>query len=160
MFKMGKVIAGIVLLCGIFLMACGSQQKSEEEAGPSQSKTLEDGTYTAEFCTDSSMFHVNETRDGKGILTVENGQMSIHVSLASKNILNLYVGMAEDAKEDQENLLEPTEDVVTYEDGMSEEVYGFDIPVPAIDEEFDLALIGKKGNWYDHKVYVTNPEKQ
>ena len=27
---------------------------------------------------------------------------------------------------------------------MSEEVYGFDIPVPAIDEEFDVALIGTK----------------
>ena len=42
---------------------------------------------------------------------------------------------------------------------MTEEVYGFDIPVPALEEEFDLALIGTKGNWYDHKVCVTNPEK-
>ena len=33
----------------------------------------------------------------------------------------------------------------------------FDIPVPALDEEFDLALIGKKGTWYDHKVSVSNP---
>ena len=40
---------------------------------------------------------------------------------------------------------------------MSEEVYGFDIPVPAIDEEFDVALIGTKGKWYDHKVSVKNP---
>ena len=36
-------------------------------------------------------------------------------------------------------------------------VFGFDIPVPALDEEFDLALIGKKGTWYDHKVSVSNP---
>ena len=43
---------------------------------------------------------------------------------------------------------------------MTEEVYGFDIPVPAIDEEFDLALIGKKNKWYDHKVKVTNPQKE
>lgn len=42
---------------------------------------------------------------------------------------------------------------------MSEEVYGFDIPVPAIDEEFDVALIGTKGKWYDHKVSVKNPVK-
>ena len=36
-------------------------------------------------------------------------------------------------------------------------IYGFDVPVPALDKEFDLALIGKKGTWYDHKVSVTNP---
>lgn len=29
---------------------------------------------------------------------------------------------------------------------------------PALDEEFDLALIGTKGKWYDHKVRVSNPE--
>ena len=37
--------------------------------------------------------------------------------------------------------------------------YGFDIPVPALDEEFDVALIGTKGKWYDHKVSVSNPVK-
>ena len=30
--------------------------------------------------------------------------------------------------------------------------------VEAVDEEFDLALIGTKGKWYDHKVSVSNPE--
>ena len=34
--------------------------------------TLEDGVYTAKFDTDSSMFHVNEADEGRGILTVEN----------------------------------------------------------------------------------------
>ncbi len=29
--------------------------------------------------------------------------------------------------------------------------------MPALDEEFDVALIGKKGVWYDHKVSVSNP---
>ncbi len=85
--------------------------------------------------------------------------MVIHVSLASKNIVNLFPGLAEDARRDGAVLLEPTVDSVTYSDGMTEEVYGFDIPVPALEEEFDLALIGTKGNWYDHKVCVTNPEK-
>lgn len=121
---------------------------------------LEDGVYTAEFDTDSSMFHVNEANDGKGELTVKDGKMTLHVSLASKNIVNLFVGVSEDAKKDGAELLEPTTDTVTYSDGMTEEVYGFDIPVPAIDEEFDLALIGKKNKWYDHKVKVTNPQKE
>ena len=121
---------------------------------------LEDGVYTAEFETDSSMFHVNEANDGKGELTVKDGKMTLHVSLASKNIVNLFVGVSEDAKKDGAELLEPTTDTVTYSDGMTEEVYGFDIPVPAIDEEFDVALIGTKDKWYDHKVKVTNPEKK
>ena len=120
---------------------------------------LEDGTYTAEFNTDSGMFHVNEANDGKGVLTVENGKMTIHVSLASKKIVNLYPGLAEDAQKDGAELLEPTTDTVTYSAGESEEVYGFDIPVPALDKEFDVALIGEKGTWYDHKVSVTNPVK-
>ena len=124
------------------------------------SKTaLEDGTYTAEFNTDSSMFHVNEAMDGKGTLTVKNGKMTIHVSLVSKNIVNLFEGTAEDAQKDGAKLLEPTTDTVKYSDGTSEEVNGFDVPIPALDKEFDLALIGTKGKWYDHKVSVSNPVK-
>ena len=118
---------------------------------------LADGIYTAEFTTDSSMFRVNETCEGKGTLTVENGEMTIHITLGSKKILNLYPGLAEDASEEGAELLLPTEDTVTYSDGMTEEVYGFDVPVPLLESEFDLALIGTKGKWYDHKVSVSNP---
>lgn len=118
---------------------------------------LSDGVYTAEFSTDSSMFHVSEACDGKGTLTVKDGVMTIHISLGSKKILNLYPGLAEDAAKDGAVLLEPTTDTVTYSDGMTEEVYGFDVPVPVIGEEFDLALIGTKGKWYDHTVKVSDP---
>ena len=118
---------------------------------------LPDGVYTAEFSTDSSMFHVSEACDGKETLTVKDGVMTIHISLGSKKILNLYPGLAEDAAKEGAVLLEPTTDTVTYSDGMTEEVYGFDVPVPAIGEEFDLALIGTKGKWYDHKVKVSDP---
>ena len=118
---------------------------------------LPDGVYTAEFSTDSSMFHVSEACDGKGTLTVKDGVMTIHISLGSKKILNLYPGLAEDAAKDGAVLLAPTTDTVTYSDGMTEEVYGFDVPVPVIGEEFNLALIGTKGKWYDHKVKVSDP---
>ena len=131
-------------------------EAASDEAEQPQEPALADGVYTAEFHTDSSMFHVNETCDGKGTLTVADGKMTIHISLVSKNIVNLYPGLAEDAQKEGAQLLEPTVDTVTYDDGMSEEVNGFDVPVPALDEEFDLALIGTKGVWYDHKVSVTN----
>ena len=119
---------------------------------------LEDGVYIADFNTDSTMFHANEMCDGKGTLTVKDGQMTIHVSLPSKSIVNLYFGLAEDAQKDGAVLLEPTVDLIDYNDGTTDEVNGFDIPVPYLDDEFDVALIGKKGVWYDHKVSVSNPE--
>ena len=129
-----------------------------EEEPAAEEPALADGVYTADFDTDSSMFHANEACNGKGTLTVKDGKMTIHVSLVSKTILNLVPGLAEDAQKDGAVLLQPTTDTVTYSDGLSEEVYGFDIPVPALDTEFDLALIGKKGVWYDHTVSVSNPE--
>lgn len=127
---------------------------SSEDKGQEKVKTPEDGVYEAVFTTDSSMFHVNEAKDGKGELSVKDGKMSIHVSLVSKNIINLYVGTADEAELDSEHVLKPTEDTVTYSDGKSEVVYGFDIPVETLGEEFDLAILGTKGKWYDHKVKI------
>lgn len=121
---------------------------------------LADGVYLADFNTDSTMFHANEVCEGKGTLTVKDGKMTIHVSLASTSILNLYPGLAEDAQKDGAELLQPSKDELTYPDGLKETVNGFDIPVPVLDQEFDVALIGKKGKWYDHKVSVSNPVPQ
>ena len=158
---------GMMSGCGAKSDRSDGEAKVEQEASSKEDKKeetpkceLEDGTYTAEFKTDSGMFHVNEANDGKGTLTVKDGKMTIHVSLNSKKIVNLFVGKADDAQKDGAEILEPTTDEVTYSDGYTEEVYGFDIPVPAIDEEFDVALIGKKNKWYDHKVKVTNPQKE
>ena len=134
----------------------GTTEAAATETAQNEAQ-LPDGVYTAEFSTDSSMFHVSEACDGKGTLTVKDGVMTIHISLGSKKILNLYPGLAEDAAKDGAVLLQPTTDTVTYSDGMTEEVYGFDVPVPVIGEEFDLALIGTKGKWYDHKVKVSDP---
>ena len=167
-----SVLCAAVLAAG--LVGCGGSAASSavsesaaqsaasvavsESAASVRAATLPDGVYTAKFDTDSSMFHVNETCDGKGVLTVENGQMSIYVKLAGKGILNLYAGTAEDAQKEGAQLLEPSVDTVDYSDGTTEEVYAFTIPVPALDEEFDVALVGKKGTWYDHKVSVSDPE--
>ena len=120
-------------------------------------EALEDGVYSATFTTDHSMFHVNEEYDDKGVLTVKDGEMTIHVTLVSRNIVNLFPGLAEDARKEGAELLQPTEDEVAYSDGTTGTVYGFDIPVPVIGEEFDCALVGKKGKWYDHKVMVSDP---
>ena len=121
---------------------------------------LADGTYSAKFNTDSSMFAVNEANDGRGVLTVKDGKMTIHISLASQKIVNLFVGTAEDAAKEGAELLQPTIDTVTYADGTTEEVNGYDVPVEALDKEFDLAIIGTKQKWYDHKVSVSDPRAE
>ena len=150
--------------CGASSGAADSAVSSSAASSVASSVVMEntsalpDGVYTADFDTDSSMFHANEACDGKGTLTVENGVMTFHVSLASKKIVNLYVGMAADAEANKTSWLLPTTDTVTYSDGTSEEVYGYDIPVAAVDQDFQLAILGTKGKWYDHTVSVRNAE--
>ncbi|MDO4869547.1 MAG: iron transporter [Bacillota bacterium] len=141
----------IIACCVVFMLGFGLAGCGNSSSG------LEDGTYVATFTTDHPMFHVNDANNDKGILTVKDGQMTIHVSLQSKKIVNLFAGVSEDAKKDGAELIEPTVDKIDYGDGYVDEVYGFDIPVPALDEEFDVALIGTHGNWYDHKVVVSDP---
>ena len=140
--------------------AASSEAASSVASSAAETAALPDGVYTAEFDTDSSMFHANEACDGKGTLTVENGQMTFHVSLASTHIVNLYLGKASDAADHEADWLQPTTDTVTYSDGTTEEVYGFDIPVTAVDTDFDLAILGTKGKWYDHVVSVRNAVQQ
>ena len=163
----GAVLAGSLTGCGASGTPASSAASSEAAASaavseatsePAAEAALPDGVYTADFDTDSSMFHANEANDGKGTLTVKDGQMTFHVSLASKKIVNLYVGMAADAEAHEGDWLQPTTDTVTYSDGLSDEVYGFDIPVEALDEDFQLAILGSKGKWYDHTVRVANAQ--
>ena len=163
----GAVLAGSLTGCGASSAPASSATSSEAAASsavseaasePTAETALPDGVYTADFDTDSSMFHANEANDGKGTLTVKDGQMTFHVSLASKKIVNLYVGMAADAEAHEGDWLQPTTDTVTYSDGTSDEVYGFDIPVKALDEDFQLAILGTKGKWYDHTVRVANAQ--
>lgn len=143
------VLMAILVMVSFTLAGCGTS----DSADPG----IEDGTYVVKFTTDSPMFHVNDANNDKGILTVKDGEMTVHVSLTSQRIVNLYAGPKEDAEKDGAELLQPTIDHIVYGDGFEEDVYGFDIPVPAINEEFTVSLIGTKGKWYEHKVIVSDP---
>ena len=123
----------------------------------SDNKTaLEDGIYSAKFETDSGMFKINETKEGRGILTVKDGKMTMEIVLSGDGIVGLYEGLAKDAKNDEKNRINCSKVTVKYDDGSEEEVNSFVIDVPVLDKEFDLALIGKKEKWYDHKVIVSD----
>lgn len=161
-----------ITLAALLLAGCGASASTTAESASAAASTVEtapaateapaaalpDGVYTAEFKTDSSMFHASEAVDGMGTLTVENGVMTFHVSLQSQKIVNLYLGMATDAPDHESDWLQPTVDTVTYSDGTSDEVYGFDIPVQAVDTDFQLAILGTKGTWYDHTVSVADAQ--
>ena len=162
--KKYSIIILLILTLAFCSFGCGKKESTETTSETQTTAAvveaaLGDGTYSATFKTDNSMFHVNEVYGDKGTLTVKDGQMSIHIVMPSQNVLNLFAGTAEDAQKEGAALLQPTIETVKYDDGTSEEVYAFDIPVPYLDKEFDCALIGKKGVWYDHKVSVSNPVK-
>ena len=70
-----------LLLAIVLLLACSAL---------AETNVLPDGTYSAVFKTDSGMFRVSEALGNRGVLTVKDGQMMIHVSLNSKKILNLF----------------------------------------------------------------------
>ena len=143
------------LLCALLVAGCSGGKKEEE----TNAAGLADGVYTVDVDTGSNMFHVNEAMDGKGTLTVTNGEMTLLITLASKSIVNVFYGTSEEAQAEGAVLIDPTIDMVTYDDGITDEAYGFDIPVPAIGEPFDVSIIGTHGNWYTHPVTVNNPVK-
>ncbi len=132
-----------------------AEQTQTTVTGLKESELKEGVTYLAKFSTDSGMFKTNEACEGKGTLTVKDGKMTLHVTMPSKNTVKLFQGLVADMKGLGDAIILPSIDEVTYSDGAKEEVYGFDVPVPALDQEFDLALVGTKGTWYDHKVSVS-----
>lgn len=174
------VLCSVIMMAAVLTLAgCGSKGKGGETTGgaapsgavvnaPSGADTpgvtkdsLEDGTYTVDVETDSNMFHINEAMDDKGVLSVEKGEWLLFITLPSKNIVNMYMGTAEEAEaaeEKGEALIEPVAATVTYDDGTSEEVYGFEFPIDKLGEPITVAIIGTKDNWYTHEIIVSNPE--
>lgn len=144
------ILCAVIAAAMLVMAGCGG---TAQNSGPG----IADGTYVATFTTDSPMFHVSEANQDRGILTVEDGKMTIHVSLQSKKIVNLFYGNSEDAKKPGAELIEPTKDKIVYDDGYEDEVYGFDVPVPYLDKEYEVSLLGTHGNWYTHKVVVSDP---
>ena len=70
-----------------------SSAASSAASEVTETAALPDGVYTAEFDTDSGMFHANEACDGKGTLTVKDGKMTMGLSedAARKLWDNYYV---------------------------------------------------------------------
>lgn len=155
MKKLLTAFVSAIALCACLLVAgCGGNTNSPVAANSG----LEEGTYTAQFTSDlMSMIHLNEVCEGRCTLTVDaDGNAVAHLIMPSTSIQKLYLGTKDEAQKPGAELIEAQEEKVKYDDGYKQTVSAFDLPVPVIDQEFDMALVGKKGKWYDHKVKFTD----
>lgn len=105
---------------------------------PIPAEKLNDGTYSVEVASSSSMFNITECR-----LTVADGSMSAVMTLGGTGYLQLFMGTGEEAVEASE------EDYIPYverEDGA----YTYEVPVEALDQGINCAAFSKKKEkWYD-----------
>lgn len=113
-------------------------EKEENEAG---SVALEDGTYTIEVESSSSMFNVENA-----VLTVENGSMSAVITLGGTGYSHLYMGTGTEAAE------APQEEWIPFEEDENG-AYTYTIPVRALDQPIDCAAYSiRKEEWYDRQL--------
>jgi serine/threonine protein kinase len=112
--------------------------------------SLAEGVYQAVFKTNGSSFLPQE---GRCLLEVKKGKMLLRINLVNENVENLFQGLKEDAQKAGAALINPT--MVVSQGGGA--LYGFTMPLKAIDEEFDLAFLASNGQWYDRKIIVTDP---
>lgn len=154
MKKLLVLVCALCIAC-VALVGCGGEQKASVN-----NTGLEPGTYSVKFDTDTpKMFGVNDYYEGRGTLTVTKDSAELYVVLKARGILKLHLGTADSARKNGAELLEPTEEVVKYDDGYTKECYSFKIPIRGkLGEEFDCAILGSKDTWYDHKVVVSDPQ--
>ena len=113
----------------------------EEEEAKAATGALEDGTYTIEVESSSSMFNVENA-----VLTVENGSMSAVLTLGGTGYSHLYMGTGAEAAE------APEEDWIPFVEDENG-AYTYTIPVEALDQPFDCAAYSiRKEEWYDRQL--------
>ena len=66
------------------------EEKSKDSKSEAAKAPIEDGTYTAEFKTDSTIFHVNEANEGKG-MKVKKWMRPVFQYLLPLVILFIYI---------------------------------------------------------------------
>ena len=109
-----------------------------ETAAPVNANQLQEGTYTIEVSSSSSMFKIIDAQ-----LTVDDGTMSAVITLSGTGYLKLYMGTGEEALGD-------TDENCIYYVENSEGAYTYKVPVEALDVEIDCAAWSiRKELWYD-----------
>lgn len=127
--RISKILLTTVLLCQPIV--CKAEVK------------LQDGVYPVTVESSSSMFNIVD-----GELTVKDGEMKAVITLSGKGYLKLFIGTGQEAEKASEEQFIP---YIEDENGA----YTYEIPVEALDEEFDCAAYSKKKEkWYDRTLIV------
>ena len=102
---------------------------------------LEEGTYTIEVASSSSMFRITEAK-----LTVADGKMTCELTMSGKGYGKLFMGTGEQAAQADEK------DCIPYVDNAGG-THSFTVPVEALNTEIDCAAWSiKKESWYDRTL--------
>jgi len=144
------------LLCVVILLSlltgCQNQEPEKvpeptptptEEVGlePVYGQDLENGTYTIEVTSSSSMFRIV-----KAVLTVDDGEMTAELTLSGQGYGYLYMGTGEDAQQAD------GETYIPYVEG-ADGAYTYTVPVEALNTEIDCAAWSiRKESWYDRTL--------
>ena len=103
---------------------------------PVYADSLNDGTYSINVDSSSSMFKITECE-----LTVADGKMTAVLTMGGTGYKYLYMGTEEEAAAADESTYIPCDE--------SGEAHKFTLPVEALDKEIDCAAFSrKKEEWY------------
>lgn len=115
----------------------------EEGMVPIYGDSIQDGTYPVVMVSSSSMFKIVDSE-----LTVENGEMSVVMTMSGTSYLYLFMGTGEEAVAADESEYIP---YVENADGA----YMYTIPVEALDDGILCTAYSKnKEKWYDRTLLV------
>ena len=113
----------------------------EEGMVPVYGKDIQDGTYSIEVESSSTMFKIADCQ-----LTVEEDEMTAVMTLGGTGYLKLFMGAGEEAVEASQEEYIP---YVENEEGQ----YTYEVPVEALDMGIDCAAFSKnKEKWYDRTL--------
>lgn len=134
----GKRILVLWLILAL-LAGCGVAGNTTAETKQTAAEnTLEDGRYFIDVDSSSSMFRIVSA-----VLTVEDGDMSVAMTLSGHGYLRLFLGIGEEALDAEES------DFYYFEED-EDGAYTYTIPVEALDTEFDCAAWSiNREKWYD-----------
>lgn len=142
-------------LCAVMMLsACGNsavntnsatetptQVQTELQTQTSTSAELQNGTYTIEVQSSSSMFKIVDCE-----LTITDEKMSAVMTLSGKGYEKLFMGTSQQAEKSDE-----TEYIFFKENADGQ--YTYTVPVEKLDTEIDCcAFSSKKQKWYDRKL--------
>ena len=134
----------------VMLTSCGTAEPREitentktETQQPVEETVLKDGKYFIDVDSSSSMFRIVSA-----VLTVEDGNMSVAMTLSGHGYLRLFLGTGEEALDAEESGFYYFEE---NEDGS----YTYTIPAEALDTEFDCAAWSiNREKWYDRVLVL------